>query len=209
MRSRYSSLKRIRSLPRRPASALPAGTFDREERRGTGSRRRVSPTIDSSENIRLRLSAYGFGDRYFRSWVGTTNPCASRTLMDRARKFEQGAIARLSMNSLGVIAEQTGDPRSAESFFRMATSQRKPRGHRFPAKNFEWHFWRNPSNRLKISLGFTGTRRDRKALYPSSGSVLVRCSSRDFRSNAEHLKRRRSCEKSSTGFTPPCTCRRG
>ncbi len=101
----------------------------------------AAPAIESSENLRLILSA-----RWIRadllSKLGDRNAAEAllEQTMKRAIKGEQSPVAQAAMTSLGVLASENGDVRRAEKFFRNAIRSVEATRAPLPGEEFRMAF---------------------------------------------------------------------
>ena len=101
----------------------------------------VLPTIERSENVRLRLSAQWLrGNALAKSGrIDEARP-ALETVLKEARASEQIAIARVVMNSLGEIAYRRSDFRLAEKMFEEAIRSVEAARAPLPGEEFRMAF---------------------------------------------------------------------
>jgi tetratricopeptide (TPR) repeat protein len=93
--------------------------------------------LDATENVRLRLSADWLRGEILSKMRQFGN--AEEILNDalkRSRKFELPAITQSALNSLGVIARETGKTRRAESLFESAIDAAESARAPLPAEEF-------------------------------------------------------------------------
>ncbi len=97
--------------------------------------------LDKTENVRLRLSAAWLrGEILSRTGrFEDAQVLLKRTLME-SKKLEQRAITQAAMNSLGVIARETGNLKNAETLFESAIEAAESARAPLPGEEFRMAF---------------------------------------------------------------------
>ncbi len=100
-----------------------------------------SSALEKSENVRLRLSAAWLrGEILSRTGRFEDAEILLTRTLKQAKKLEQRAITQVAMNSLGVIARETGDLETAETLFESAIESAELARAPLPGEEFRMAF---------------------------------------------------------------------
>lgn len=101
----------------------------------------VAPTVEKSENQRLRLSAMWLRGETLAS-LGRTKE--ARTILAKtlreSRRLEQPSITQATLNSLGMISTAAGDNRNAREYFEASIREAKAAREPLPGEEFRMAF---------------------------------------------------------------------